>query len=155
MRSTKKKRSPRTSDFVLQTFAILLLLALPAAAAEHFGRVTFNGLPVPGATVTAAQRDQQLVTVTDQDGVFRLASVADGAWTVRVEMIGFSTLSREVAILEGAPPSTWELKMLPLAEMTRGLQPAPAVAAPAAAPTTNAPAPAAPAAGFQRAQVGR
>ena len=94
------------------------------------------------------------------------------AWTVRVEMIGFAAASREITIAEGAPPSTWELKLLPLAEMTRGLQPAPAVAASAPptpaspfggsnrtrrtnAPTTTAPAAAAatPNAGFQRAQV--
>jgi hypothetical protein len=153
VRSTKKGRAARTSDFVLRTCLFLCLYAQSVAAAEHFGRVAFNNLPVPGATVTATQRDQQIVTVTDQDGVFRFASLGDGAWTVRVEMIGFSILSREVAIAEGAPPSTWELKMLPLAEMTRGLQPAPAVTAPAITPTTNAPAPAAPAAGFQRAQV--
>ena len=71
-------------------------VAIPAAAADHFGRVTFNGLPVPGATVTATQRDQQLVTVTDQDGVFRFAALADGAWTIRVEMIGFAALSRDI-----------------------------------------------------------
>jgi hypothetical protein len=154
---------------------VLSLLAIPAAAADHFGRVTFAGLPVPGATVVAVQRDQQLTTVTDQDGVFRFAALADGAWTIRVEMIGFAASSREITIAESAPPSTWELKMLPLAEMTRGLQPAttatpvgrvlldPAPPAggsePAQRPNggggserTRA-TPAAPAAGFQRAQV--
>ena len=45
----------RTSDVVLRTFTVvvLFLFAIPAAAADHFGRVTFGGLPVPGATVTS------------------------------------------------------------------------------------------------------
>ena len=36
-------------------FAVLALLALtPLLASEHHGAVTFNGVPVPGATVTAS-----------------------------------------------------------------------------------------------------
>lgn len=109
--------------------AIVIVLAICshvglAATTDHFGRVTFNGLPVPGATVTAVQREAQLVTVTDQDGVFRLAAPADGVWTIRVELFGFAPVSRDTAIAPDAPTSTWELKLLPLAEMTRGLQPA-------------------------------
>ena len=50
-------------------------------AADHAGRVTFNTLPVPGATVTATHLDQQVTTVTDLDGVFRFAALADGVWT--------------------------------------------------------------------------
>ena len=99
---------------------------MPAGAAtDHFGRVTFNGLAVPGATVTATQREQQVVTVTDQEGVFHLAVLSDGLWTVRVEMIGFIALSHDITVEAGAPASTWEMKMLALAEMTRGLRPAP------------------------------
>jgi len=46
--------------------------ASAVAATDHFGRVTFGGLPVPGATVTATQDDQRLTTVTDQEGTFHL-----------------------------------------------------------------------------------
>ena len=151
----------RTSYFVLCTF-ILFIFAVPAAAADHFGRVMFGTVPVPGATVTALQREQQIVTVTDQDGVFRLAAPADGPWTIRVEMIGFAPLSRDITIAADAPASTWALSLLPLAEMTRILQPArateeaarPAVlqtARPGSAPAAASPSTAA--AGFQRAQV--
>jgi hypothetical protein len=157
----------RTSDFVLRTFLCLSLVAVSAkAATDHFGRVSFNGLPVPGATVTATQGDRQLTTVTDQEGVFHLAAPADGSWTVRVEMIGFAAASREITIVDGALPSTWELKMLPLAEVARGAQtaapePKPATTATPGTtvrlkPDTTEKAPAsapAPAAGFQRAQV--
>ena len=152
----------------LLTLALLAGARAGMASADHFGRVTFGGLPVPGATVTAIQRDQQLVTVTDQEGVFRLAALGDGLWTVRVEMLGFAALSREITVAADAPASTWELKLLPLDEMTRGLQPTPVAAgitvrlkpdttgtspAQPAASRAATHATASPPAGFQRAQV--
>ena len=84
--------------------AVALLFGAQAglAAADHFGRVTFGGLPVPGATVIASQDDRKQATVTDQDGVFHLTLPGEGVWTVRVEMIGFAGLSiAEVATLRG------------------------------------------------------
>ena len=160
----------RTSDFVLRTFTLLLLAlgaATSAAATDHFGRVTFGGLPVPGATVTAVQRDQQLVTLTDQDGIFHFAAIPDGPWTIRVEMLGFASATQDITIAADAPASSWEMKLLPLAEMTRGLTTAAAAPAPArrpdsdsgsdmtrpATPSGIAPASTSPPAGFQRAQV--
>ena len=142
----------------------MALLAIPAAAADHAGRVTFGGLPVPGATATATRGDATAVTVTDQDGTFRLTGVADGAWTIRVEMLGFAPLTQEITIGTGSPASTWEMKLLPLAEMIRTAFPAPPPVAPVSdsAPArggsektrpTAAAAAAASSAGFQRAQV--
>ena len=50
----------------LITIAIVLAARVSAAAgADHYGRVTFGAVPVPGATVTAVRGDQQRVTVTD------------------------------------------------------------------------------------------
>jgi hypothetical protein len=123
-------RTGRTSAFVLRPFTFaclaLSLFAVPAGAAtDHFGRVTFNGLPVPGATIVATQREQQVVTVTDQEGVFRLTAPVDGVWTVRVEMLGFAAATQEIAIAANTPASTWELKLLPLEEMMRGPRPTP------------------------------
>src|SRR3954468_433326 len=69
-----------------------------AAAADHLGRVTFSGLPVPGAAVSAARGDDRRVTSCDQDGVYHFADLADGRWTLRVEMRGFTPLSREIEI---------------------------------------------------------
>ena len=85
------------------------------AAADHYGRVSFGGVPVPGASVTAIEGEQHQETVTDQEGVFRSPRLPT-AVAVRVEMIGFAPLSQEIAIAAGAPNSTWELKLLPLAE---------------------------------------
>ena len=134
--------------------------ARPGLAADHYGRVTFGGVPVPGATVTAIQSDQRRATVTDQQGVYHLADLGDGVWTVRVEMLGFATLSQDVTIAADSPPSTWALKLLPFEEITRGLPPAglepnEALRAPIAGRQAGAPAatPATPPAGFQRAQV--
>ena len=41
---------------------------------DQLGRVLFGGLPVPGATVTASRDTEQVVTVTDQQGGYRLAA---------------------------------------------------------------------------------
>ena len=50
-------------------FTVLLLAAVQAlAGAEHHGVVTFGGLPVPGATVTASQGEKRLTAVTDPQG---------------------------------------------------------------------------------------
>jgi hypothetical protein len=143
--------------------AIALLMAARAgiAAADHYGRVAFGGVPVPGATVTAVQGDQQRVTVTDQQGVYRFAELADGVWTVRVEMLGFAPINQDVTIASDSPPATWELKLLPFEEITRGLPPASAEpretprASLGARAASGAPAatPAAAPTGFQRAQV--
>src|SRR6266511_3832545 len=149
----------RTSYFRLQTFCLCVLFALTGhAAADHFGRVTVGGVPVPGATVTAIQREQQRVTVTDPQGVYHFADLADGVWTLRVEMLGFATVSQEVTVAPDSTPPTWELKLLPFEEITRGLPPPappaePARAAVGSRPTGGAPAAAPAAAGFQRAQV--
>src|ERR1700730_13851169 len=90
------------------------------AAPEHSGQVTFGGLPVPGATVTATLGERRLVAVTDEQGLFKLADVADGVWTIRVEMLAFATIERQVVI--GSTPATsdsvpspqpYDLKLLP------------------------------------------
>jgi hypothetical protein len=147
----------------------VLHAALLLGASDHYGRVTFHGQPVPGATITATQRSEQVSTASDEEGVYHLAALADGVWTVTIEMTGFGTVTREVTVRAGAPPETWELTLLrPAAtterrdaasdaapaqpvssQPTSGSVPAKAAAASAApAPAAAAPAaPAAPAAG--------
>jgi len=125
----------------------VLVARVGIAAADHYGRVVFAGVPVPGATVTAIQHDQQRATVTDQQGFYRFADIPEGVWTLRIEMLGFATLSQDVTIGAGAPPPVLELKLLPFEEITRGLPPPrpEAKEAPRAASS--------PLSGFQRAQV--
>ncbi|MGB7718486.1 MAG: carboxypeptidase-like regulatory domain-containing protein, partial [Bryobacteraceae bacterium] len=144
-------------------YAALAWLAVSGlAAAEHHGQVNFNGLPVPGATVTAAAGDKKLVAVTDQQGAYSFAGLADGVWTIQVEMLCFTTLKQEVAVAPGAPSPVWELKALPLEEIHASAMPPaagpPAVAPPAkpgkkAANPKGATAAPNPQAGFQRADV--
>jgi len=108
-------------------------------ASEHRGVVQTGGLPVPGATVTATMGDKKVVTTTDDNGVYVFPDLADGVWTIRVEMLGFAPVTREVGVMAEAPPSPpLELKMLSADAMKT------AVAA-ALAPSSAAPAPAAPA----------
>src|SRR5262252_6903664 len=128
-----------------------------AWAADHHGRVMFGAVPVPGATVTAARGDERRATVTDQQGAYHFADIADGVWAIRVEMVGFAPANGEVTIAAGAPASTWDLKLLPFDDISRGLPPAsPEPREPASAPiagraSTSAVQP--PPGGFQRAQV--
>ena len=84
--------------------------------------MTFGGLPVPGATVTATQGDKQFVAITDTQGIFKIADLADGVCTIRIEMLGFSAISQELPVAPGAPPSTWELELVPFAEDRRASQ---------------------------------
>jgi hypothetical protein len=96
----------------LALLAWLAAGALPAA--EHHGTVKFNGVPVPGATVTASEGDRKFVAITDPQGAYAFADLADGIWNIRVEMLCFEPIVKEVAISPDAPSPEWDLKMLSL-----------------------------------------
>jgi trimeric autotransporter adhesin len=85
-----------------------------ALASEYNGVVTFGGLPVPGAKITATQGSQTIVAISDRQGSYSFADLADGAWKIEVEMQCFSTIEQTVTIAPNAPPAKWELKLLPL-----------------------------------------
>ena len=112
------------------------LAAMPLAAAEHHGAVTYGGLPVPGATVTLTQGDKKLTAVANDQGVYSFADVPDGTWNLEVDMLCFEPLKQEVAIAPGAPAPTWELKLLPLDQIKASAPPpAPPTTPPTAAPS--------------------
>jgi trimeric autotransporter adhesin len=111
--------------------AILLLAVASLAASEHRGTVKFGGLPVPGATITATQGDKKLTAVTDQQGVYAFADLADGNWNIEVQMLCFEPIKQEVAIAPNAPSPQWELKLLPFDQIKASAPPPPAAAAPA------------------------
>lgn len=67
-------------------------------AAEHHGVVMSSGLPVPGATVTATSGDKKFVTTTDENGTYSFPQLADGVWTVTVEMLGFVKSTKRSAL---------------------------------------------------------
>ena len=68
------------------------------AAAEHHGQVKFNGLPVPGATITATQGDKKVVAITDPQGDYGFPNLADGIWNIQVEMLCFAPQKEDVAV---------------------------------------------------------
>jgi hypothetical protein len=117
----------------LIAFALSVAAGHGLAASEAYGQVTFGGLPVPGAAVTATQGDKKIVTITDDQGIYKLTDPADGTWMIRVEMLGFSPLTQEVTVGAGAQSPTFALKVMPFEEITRGLPPP--VVQPAAAPS--------------------
>ncbi len=115
---------------------------------EVHGLVTFGGLPLPGATVTATQGMQKLVTTSDQGGVYHFDNLADGVWTIAVEMQCFATIHAEITVSQDTPPGKWEMKLLPADQLmastkvvTNPILPLPTLVAPAKkAETANAPA---------------
>lgn len=118
--------------------ALLLCAERVFTASDLAGQVTVGAVPVPGASVAATQGDRRLLTVTDPAGVFRFTGIADGAWSIRVDMIGFAPATAEVIVpITGAPPVV-ALKLLTLADITRDLP----VGANTFGPPTNLPPPA-------------
>ena len=85
-----------------------------ALASEYHGQVTFGGLPVPGATITATQGSQKSVAISDQQGIYSFADLPDGTWKIEVRMQCFSTIEQTVTIAPNAPAVKWELKLLSL-----------------------------------------
>jgi hypothetical protein len=83
-----------------------------AAAREYHGAVTFGGLPVPGATVTATAGANTFSTVTDLGGLYHFDDLPDGAWTINVEMQCFVTISAQVTVGDETPAGKWELMLL-------------------------------------------
>jgi hypothetical protein len=115
-----------------------LLLTLFAVgslmASEHRGVVKYSGLPVPGVSVTATLGDKKLSVVTDPAGVYDFADLADGVWKIRVEMLCFEPIEKEIAVAANAPAAEWELKLLPFEQIKASAPPAPPVSA---APATQ------------------
>jgi hypothetical protein len=92
------------------TATVLYFLLFMSA---HHGIVMLDGIPVPGATVTATQGKRQFVTVTDPQGTYSFADLAEEPFTIQVEMMGFSSIKQEVS----GDTTVFELKMLPIEEM--------------------------------------
>lgn len=97
------------------------------AVAEHYsGKVTYSGLAVPGATVTLTRNSEKLTAVTDIGGVCRFDDVADGDWTINVEMQGFEPVHATVTINAQIAPGDWKLTLETVEQLTAHSKPAPA-----------------------------
>src|SRR5437868_6903095 len=106
--------SMRKSRVFLAMGLLLLMLAAGArAATEQRGIVKFNGLPVPGVTVTASQGDKKVAAVTDDQGIFSFADLANGSWSLDIEMPGFTKVQQAITVGAGEAQSpAFDLKML-------------------------------------------
>ncbi len=109
------------TELAATALVIALSVVRLTAAATVRGQVTFADVPVPGATVTATKGDVTRTTITDEEGVYRLADLADGPWTVRVTMLGFFPLEQEVVVVADAPPTIFALTVMPFEEIALGL----------------------------------
>ena len=107
----------RFSKISLLCAFVSLCASISAWASEYHGQVFFNGLPVPGATVTATQGGKQFTTVTDRQGLYEFADLADGQWKIAIEMSGFSKLDGKVTVAPDVPQGSWELKLLGLDQL--------------------------------------
>jgi trimeric autotransporter adhesin len=123
---------------LLQMCALACLALSGLMASEHHGVVKYGGLPLPGATVTATQGDKKVEAVTDQDGVYAFADLADGIWTMKVEMLCFAPVVKEVAVASDAPSPVWEMQLLPADQIKASAQAPPPVAPPTATASTTA-----------------
>jgi len=114
-----------SSERVVKAAVWLLIVPMAAGqpigllAADHFGQVTFNGLPVPGANVTAKQGDRTAVATTTEDGIYHLADLADGAWELIIELPGFATVTRQIEVPKDQESPADALTTRTLDELTR------------------------------------
>jgi hypothetical protein len=118
---------------------LLALLTISLRGAEHSGQVTFNGVPVPGASVTAVRGDDTQSVHSAPDGSYKFPDLADGTWTLKVEMRGFVTSSRDITVGAGQPAEAWPLALESFDAMSKNAATQPAlrpVPPPAAAPAT-------------------
>ena len=76
---------------------VFLAVSLPFAFGQS-GTVKAGGQPIPGVAVRATQGERSLVTLTDENGVFRFDGMTPGAWVVEADMFGFDHLRRELQV---------------------------------------------------------
>jgi hypothetical protein len=132
--SDRKERLRKIIKYFLYS---LIPCLVPAAllASEYHGQVTFNELPVPGATVTATQGDQKFTAITDSQGLYSFADLSNGMWIIEIEMLGFAKIKQDLVIAPHMAAGKWELKLLPLDQIEADMKPT-AVLAPAPVPPT-------------------
>src|ERR1017187_7751632 len=127
---------------VLLCFAIACLCVAglgTARASEYHGQVTFGGLPVPGAVVTATQGDKKVVAIADPLGLYSFPNLADGAWTIEVQMTGFAPAKQDVSVAPALAAGAFELKLMTLEQIRAAANPVKVDAAAVAAATAAAP----------------
>lgn len=83
----------------IRRWGVLSALFLPACLTTlraQSGVVYWGREVLPGATVSASQGDRHVTTTTDENGRYRLPTLAKGAWTIEVTMFGFEAARKVV-----------------------------------------------------------
>ena len=124
----------------LGRYTVIWLTVTGLLASENTGVVQSGGLPIPGATVTATQGDKKVVTTTDERGAYTFPDLADGVWSLQVDMLGFGRVTRDVGIGMDAPKASWDLKLLAPGAILAAVPAPVASPAPATATATTPPA---------------
>jgi hypothetical protein len=93
-----------------------------ALASPYYGKVTYNGMPVPGATVTVTQGPEKLIALTDAGGVYEFSDLKAGAWRIEIRMEFFSTIHAQVTVGAKTPAGSWELTPLPVSQLVAHAQ---------------------------------
>jgi trimeric autotransporter adhesin len=93
-----------------------------AAASPYRGVVTFGGLPLPGATITATQGGKTLTAVSDQNGAFAFDDLHDGKWAITVQMQCFESIHADLTVAPNLPAAAWEMKLLPMNQLEASAQ---------------------------------
>lgn len=109
----------RRGLFTASLLSVLTLLgsSAMALASAYRGSVTFNGLPVPGATVTATHDRKEVISITDASGLYNFPDLVDGQWKIEVKMQGFQASYASVTISTSTPVGRTELVLLPLDQL--------------------------------------
>ena len=84
-----------------------------AGASAYYGQITFGGLPLPGATITALQGQKTITVTSDEGGVFHFDDLPDGQWKVQISMLCFETIETDVTVTPKMAAAKYELKLLP------------------------------------------
>ena len=124
-------------------FLFFLFLLTPLWAVPQSGTVRSGGLAIPGATVTATQGEQKIVTTTDDAGQYTFNNLPGGAWTLQVEIFGFTPSRREVTIDDKPSTLDWTLELKPLSiqQPISTQQPTSKIQTPTSVPPTSVPQP--------------
>ena len=124
-----RRRAAHRSRWItsLSCASILLGAASAANASEYHGRVFFNGLPVPGVSVTLTLGDKHVTTATDLQGLYSFPDLPDGTWKISIEMQGFQPLAGVAVISPGSSAGTWNLQILSLEQMLATTHAAPSL----------------------------
>ena len=110
---------------MLRSALVWFALAGVAMASEYHGQIIFDGLPVPGSTVTvtATQGDKKVVAISDDQGIFSFPDLTDGKWSLEILMTGFAPVKREITVAPSAAQGTFELKLMSLDQIRAEVKP--------------------------------